>query len=140
MIHCEFVPNGRAVDEDLYSQQLERVHVILRRRYPALINRYRVLLQQDKVRLQTVRTIVTKIQELGRIELLSHPAYSPDLAPSDYHLFRSMPNSCMQGISKTLKLWNWVSPKTRDWHRRGIINLTERWLKTIESDGLYFEE
>jgi histone-lysine N-methyltransferase SETMAR len=23
-------------------------------------------------------------------EILSHPPYSPDLAPSDYHLFRSL--------------------------------------------------
>ena len=30
-----------------------------------------------------------KIQELGGIELLPHPAYSPDPVPSDYHLFRS---------------------------------------------------
>ena len=30
--------------------------------------------------------------------------------------------------------------KTWDWYRRGIINLAERWLKTIESDDLYFEE
>ena len=45
--HWEFVPNGREVDADLYSQQLERVHEILRRRYPALLNRHRVLLQQD---------------------------------------------------------------------------------------------
>ena len=29
---------------------------------------------------------------------------------------------------------------TRDPKRRGIINLTERWLNTIEPDGLYFEE
>ena len=26
VIHWEFVPNGRAVEMDLYSQQLERVH------------------------------------------------------------------------------------------------------------------
>ena len=30
--------------------------------------------------------------------------------------------------------------KTRDWYRRGIINHAERWLKTLESDGHYFEE
>ena len=29
---------------------------------------------------------------------------------------------------------------TRVWYRREIINLAERWLNTIESDGLYFEE
>ena len=31
-----------------------------------------------------------KIKELGGIELLLHPPYSPDLAPSDYYLFVSM--------------------------------------------------
>ena len=30
--------------------------------------------------------------------------------------------------------------KTRDWYRRGIVNIAERWLKTIESDFPYFEE
>ncbi|EPB68246.1 hypothetical protein ANCCEY_12665 [Ancylostoma ceylanicum] len=30
-----------------------------------------------------------KLKDLG-IELEPHPPYSPDLAPSDYHVFRSM--------------------------------------------------
>ena len=81
MIHWEFVLNGRAVDADLYSQQLERVHEILRRRYPALVNRNRVLLQQDNARLHKARITMTKIQELEGIELQPHPAYSPDLVP-----------------------------------------------------------
>ena len=90
VIRWEFVPNGRSVDADLNYQQFERVREILRRRYPAIVNRNRVLLQQDNARSQTARTTKTKIQELGGIELLPHPAYSPDLAPSDYYLFRSM--------------------------------------------------
>ncbi|EPB69550.1 hypothetical protein ANCCEY_11356 [Ancylostoma ceylanicum] len=30
-----------------------------------------------------------KLKDLG-IELVPHPPHSPDLAPSDYHVFRSM--------------------------------------------------
>ena len=33
VIHWEFVPNGRPVDADLYSEQLERVHEMLKRTY-----------------------------------------------------------------------------------------------------------
>ena len=65
---------------------------ILRRRYPALVNRNRVILQQGNARSHTARTTMTNIQELRGIELVPHPAYRPDLAPSDYHLFQSMAN------------------------------------------------
>ena len=33
---------------------------------------------------------MTKIQVLGEIELPLHPAYTPDLARLDYHLFQLM--------------------------------------------------
>ena len=55
--------NGRAVVVDLYSQQLDRVHEIFRRRYPVLVNGIRVLLQQDNARPCTARTTMAKIQE-----------------------------------------------------------------------------
>ena len=90
VIHWKYVPNRRAANADLYSQQQERAHAILKRRYPTLVNRERFILQQDNARLHTASATIIKIQEMGGIELLPHPAYSPDLAPSDYHLFQSM--------------------------------------------------
>ena len=112
VIHQAFVQNGLAVEADLYSQQLGIVHEILRRRYPALVNRNRVLLQQDNARPHIERATTTKIQELGGIELLPHPTYSPDLAPSDYHLFRSVVHFLRGRNFETLKLWKWVSPNS----------------------------
>ena len=145
MIHWEFVPIGRAVDADLYSQQLERVHEILRRRFRALVNRCRVFLHLDSARPHTGPSTVTKIQELEGIELLPHPAYRPVLAPSDYHLFRSMAyfsrGRNFENIqSVEVILTEFFTSKSRDWYRLGIINHAERWLKTIESDCIYFEE
>jgi histone-lysine N-methyltransferase SETMAR len=49
-----------------------------------------VLLQQDNARPHTAKKTLQKIKELEGIELLMHPAFSPDLEPSGYYLFRSM--------------------------------------------------
>ncbi len=42
--HFELVPDGRAVNAELYSEQLERVYNVLKQRYPTLIRRKRALL------------------------------------------------------------------------------------------------
>jgi histone-lysine N-methyltransferase SETMAR len=54
------------------------------------MNRKRGLLQQDNARPHTAKKTLQKIEELEGIELVPHPAFSPDLEPSDYYLFRSL--------------------------------------------------
>lgn len=90
VVHFELVPNNRAINAELYSAQLDRMHSALAKKYPSLVNRKRVLLQQDNAAPHSARRTKEKLKELDSIELLPHPAYSPDLAPSDFHLFRSM--------------------------------------------------
>ena len=75
---------------DLYFKQLQQLHEVLWARYPSLVNRQRVLLLHDNAPAHTSRKTQNKIEELGDIEILPHPPYSPDLAPSDYYLFRSL--------------------------------------------------
>jgi hypothetical protein len=84
------VPDGRTINAEVYSQQLEKMCTVLLEKYPALVNRKRVLLQQDNARPHTAKKTLQKIEELEDIELLPHPASSPDLEPSNYYLFRSM--------------------------------------------------
>jgi hypothetical protein len=45
-----------------------------------------VLLQHDNARPHTARSTVATIQNLS-FECLPHPPYSPDLVPSDFHVF-----------------------------------------------------
>ena len=59
------------------------MYEVLSEKYPSLVNR-------TGAKPHTVKVTLNKIEELGGIELLPHPAFSPDLAPSDYYLFRSM--------------------------------------------------
>jgi hypothetical protein len=47
-----------------------------------LVNRKRVLLQHNS-RPHTAKKNLQKIEELEGTELLKHPAFSPDLEPSD---------------------------------------------------------
>lgn len=144
VIHFEVVPNNRSIDSELYSAQLDRMHTALAQKYPALVNRKRVLLQQDNAAPHTSKRTKEKLQELDSIELLPHPAYSPDLAPSDFHLFRSMAHflrgrkfSNIDQVETACQ--EFFDSHDKKWYQNGIEQLAERWLKTIEHNGLYFE-
>ena len=113
-------------------------------KYPSLVNRQRVLFQRDNAKPHTSIITKEKIEELWGIEYLPHPAYSPDLAPSDYYLFRSMAHY-LSGRNFTnvkdveVACLEFFSSISKEWYLSGIQELTERWLKTIEHNGLYFD-
>ena len=86
----ELIPEGRAVDCNMYDEQLERLYEVLGIRYLDLINRKRVFLRHDNAPAHNSNMVKPKLEKLDGIELLPHPAHSPDLGSSDYHIFRSM--------------------------------------------------
>jgi hypothetical protein len=51
--------------------------------------RHGVIFQHNNAQPQTANMTKAAIQEL-EWEILPHPPYIPDLAPSDYHFFRSL--------------------------------------------------
>ena len=141
----QLLPNGKAVNAQLYSEQLDQVYEVLKRRYPGLVNRKRVLLQQDNAPAHRATLTRNKIEELDGIDVLPHPPYSPDLAPSDYALFRSMAaflrgkkSQQLQEVEEACR--EFFNSKTKDWYREKIAQLAERWVAVIENDGLYFAE
>jgi histone-lysine N-methyltransferase SETMAR len=98
----------------------------LSRKYPAFVNRRRVLLQQDDASPHAARKTKETLQELDAIELLPHPAYSPNLAPSDFHLLRAMA-LLLGGCSfKTIKDVKMGCREKKAWYGRGIERLAER--------------
>jgi histone-lysine N-methyltransferase SETMAR len=82
LIYYELVPDGRTINAEVYSQQLKKMYTVLLEKYPPLVNRKRLLLQQDNARPHTAKKTLQKIEELENIELLSHPAFSSDLEPN----------------------------------------------------------
>jgi histone-lysine N-methyltransferase SETMAR len=103
-----------------------------------------MLLQQDNACPHTVKNTLQKIEELEGIELLLHPTFSPDLAPSDYYLFRSMAQFLRGKKFKSLAdlevaVEEFFASEDKEWFYQAFMELAEKWAKTTEHEGLYFE-
>ena len=77
-------------------------------------------------------------------EVLPHPPYSPDIAPSDYYLFRSMAHSLADQQFRSYEdnekwLDSWIASKGEHFYRNGIRALPERCAKVVAKDRKYFE-
>ena len=67
-----------------------RLSRALREKRPQYEQRHeKVILQHDNARPHVAKPVKTYLEML-KWEVLSHPPYSLDIAPSDYYLFRSM--------------------------------------------------
>jgi transposase len=78
-------------------------------------------------------------------ELFYHPAYSPDLAPSFYHLFtclknwfRSQRSNSNEDFMENVK--SWLSSQAADFFDTGIQKHISRYLKFLSSDGDYVDK
>ena len=63
-----------------------KLDIEIKEKWPELATRKGVIFHQDSARPHTFLVTRKKLLELGW-EVMPHPQYSPNLAPSDYHLF-----------------------------------------------------
>jgi histone-lysine N-methyltransferase SETMAR len=82
-----------------------------------------------------------KIKDLN-LEISDHPPYSPDLAPYDYHLFRSLQNHLNNKKFERFEEVNdailaYFESKPRNFFKAGIEKLVTRWETVIASSGNY---
>jgi histone-lysine N-methyltransferase SETMAR len=77
-----------------YYEVLLQLRDAVRRKHPGQMARG-VLIHHDSARPHTARATQERVQEL-QWELLEHPPYSPDLAPSDFHLFGALKTILLQ--------------------------------------------
>jgi len=84
----EFQEHGRTVNASSYCNLLERLRTAIRTKRKGLLTQG-VILLHDNTRPHTARLTQETVEHLG-LEVLPHPPYGPDLAPSDYHLFGPM--------------------------------------------------
>ena len=102
-----------------------------------------VLLLHDNAPLHKSRVAQAAIREC-KFEQLNHPPYSPDLAPSDYYLFRNLKyhlrgtrfrdDDELKAVTEA-----WFEDQIDDFNFKGTDCL-KKWAKCIEVKGDYIEK
>ncbi|GFY26451.1 histone-lysine N-methyltransferase SETMAR [Trichonephila clavipes] len=107
-----------------------------------MANRRGVMSHQDNTRPHTSVVTRPNLWELGW-EVLMHSPYSPNLAPSDYHLFLALQNFLSEKklgsreVSEN-RLLDVFTNKGQDFYERNVMKLPLKWQQIIQTKRCIF--
>ena len=140
LILAEFLERGQTITAAHYVQTLHKLRPALCDKRPG--RNINILHDYDHPHAACLTS--EAIAKMGW-EVLPHPSYSPDLAPSDYHLFRFMKDQLhgqryetTEAIQKAVR--QCLRMAGTEFYRRGIFKLPERWEKCVQRSGDYVEK
>ena len=143
IILIDYKPAGTSITGKYYANVIKQLKVPIKEKRRGKLAAG-VLLLHDIVTVHKSRVAQAAIHEC-KFEQLNHPPYSPDLAPSDYYLFRNL-KSHLRGTrfrdDDELKAATeaWFEDKIDEFFFKGIDCLKEKWAKCIEVKGDYIEK
>ena len=91
ILYFELLPRNQTINSNIYCRQIMKLDKEMKEKRPELETCKGAIFHQDNARSHTSLVTRKKLLEVGWREM-PHPRYSPDLAPSDYHSFRSLQN------------------------------------------------
>ena len=104
-----------------------------------------VLFHQDNAPTRKSVVAMAAVRDWG-FELVDHPPYSPDLAPSDYYLLPQHEKNTWLGSSirpmmrSYLQLRTFFVDQAESFYTTGMQALQHRWKKCVDSRGDYVEK
>ena len=143
IVYREYLHKGETVTGNYYAGVLGRLHAALDQKRQAKHKRKSLLLQ-DNAPAHTSQVAMAAATEAG-IEILDHPPYSPDLAPSDFFLFKNMKKPLRgRRFASTEEVIGavdeWCETRPENFFRDGIREVLGRWQKCIAVRGDYVEK
>ena len=134
VVPVDFMSKEATINSDVNIDTLKKLKARIRRVRPAL-EMSKVLLQHDNARPHTSLKTREVISSFGWTTI-SHPLYSPDLAPSDSRLFGPLKESLREqhfssdGEVKTA-VRKWLKTQPVEFYNEGICALVRRWEKAV---------
>ncbi|GFT40119.1 histone-lysine N-methyltransferase SETMAR [Trichonephila clavipes] len=115
----------------IYCQQLDHLKPVIDQKWPDWVNRRDVAFHQDNARPLTSVVTRQNLRELGW-KVLMHSPYSPDLVPSDYHLFLALKSFLSDKKLGSMedrenRLLDVFANKCQDFHEKGITKQPLKW-------------
>lgn len=143
IIMVDYLEKGKTVSGEYYALLLGQLRDRLKEIRRDKLSRG-VLLLQDNAPAHNSNVAKLAIADCG-YELLPHPPYSPDLAPSDYYLFKMLKPYLKGRIFSTdIELISVVNSyfegQSSAYYRKGLEMLEQRWTKCVQLQGGYVEK
>ena len=103
-----------------------------------------VLFHHDNAPVHKSVIAMPAIHDCG-LKLIEHPPYSPDLAPSDFHLFPKLKTAIsgthFQSDDDVIHaVDDFLNGQEKNFFKSGIEALKHRWQKYIDTEGDYVEK
>ena len=142
IVMLDFLEPGSTINGQYYAEELEQLRDELKARRRGKLSKG-ILFLQDNASAHTSRVAVAAAGRCG-FQLLPHPAYSPDLAPSDFFLFPAMKESLRgrhfgSNDEVIAAVDEFLEDKDEAFYRSGLLRLEHRWRKCIAAGGDYIE-
>lgn len=143
VILIDYLQKGKTITGAYYASLLDELKAQIAEKRPYL-QKKKILFHQDNAPSHTSAVAMAKIHEL-RFELLDHPPYSPDLAPSDFFLFPDLKTALGgQRFSSNEEAMtfvnNYFAQKNAKYYLDGLQRWEHRWEKCVELQGDYVEK
>ena len=143
IIMTDYMEKGKTVTGEYYSGLLKRLRSELVRKRRGKL-RSGVLLLHDNAPAHRARQAVETAERCG-FEILPHPPYSPDLAPSDFCLFPNLKKSIkgrrFEDISDAIDaVEEWFEDQSDTFYSQGLLKVKDRWEKCVTCHGDYVEK
>ena len=143
VVLVDYLEKGQTINGEYYSNLLRQLREAVKKKRPGKLTKG-VLFHQDNAPVHKSVVAMATLHDCG-FELIQHPPYSPDLAPSDFHLFPNMKKDLAgkryhSDDDVISAVTDFFDDKDETFYKSGIQALQHRWQKCVDRNGDYVEK